>query len=161
MNCPANSSPNNLDTDCICNAGYTKQNGQCISNCPSPAFPDSYGNCVCPNGNNWDGFKCAPPVVCPERSTFNSATSSCKCINSNENLIGGVCKPCGENSVWKQGECVCLTGFFNIGGVCRPCDPRTKYNGTDCICNLGYFGNRDLCTPCDKSCSQCSGPNAN
>lgn len=83
------------------------------------------------------------------------------CNNRNENIINGACQSCGENSVWSNNQCVCTTGFFLIGGQCRACDPRTKYDGKDCICNLGYFGNRDLCTPCHKSCSQCTGPEAN
>lgn len=100
-------------------------------------------------------------MSCPAGSRFNTATSSCVCIDANQNLVNGVCKSCGENSIWSNGQCVCNTNFFSIGGVCRACDPRTKYNGTDCLCQLGYFGNRDLCTPCHKSCSQCTGSLAN
>jgi len=87
-------------------------------------------------------------------------TLSCVCNSRNEHIIDGACKACGVNSVWSKDKCVCSTGFFLIGAECRTCDPRTKYDGKDCVCNLGFFGNRDLCTPCHKSCSQCTGPQA-
>lgn len=161
QNCWANSLPNADDTSCDCKPGYTLSGGQCISNCPTDASPNPEGVCVCSGGKVFFNGQCIVPTNCPARSTFNSASSSCVCNNRNENIINGVCQPCGDNSVWNKNQCVCNTGFFLIGAECRTCDPRTKYDGKDCVCNLGYFGNRDLCTPCHKSCSQCTGAEAN
>lgn len=77
--CPANSAPNADDSDCVCSPGYTKQGGQCVSNCPSDASPDATGACVCSGGKFWGNNRCNQPSVCPDRSTFNQQTFNCVC----------------------------------------------------------------------------------
>lgn len=77
--CPSNSLPNNDDTDCICNAGYTKSGASCISTCPSDALPNDQGQCICSGGKIFSAGQCVTPIQCPDRSVFNSTARACVC----------------------------------------------------------------------------------
>ena len=120
---------------------------------------------MCSAGSYFDSNSrsCVKLVSCPAGSQWNAQSLQCQCSTPGQYLLNGVCKSCGDNSIYStsQQQCICNTGFFNIGAVCTVCDSRTRYNGTDCVCQLGYYGTRDKCNKCHASCSVCTGPAAN
>lgn len=66
-------------TDFVCYPGYKKDVLSCVNTCPSGAFPDNLGNCICGNGYYLEGNTCKKPVSCPPKSTWNANTLACVC----------------------------------------------------------------------------------
>lgn len=70
---PDYSSPNEDYTDFICYAGYRRDGYSCANPCPSGAFPDASGACVCTGGLFLINNQCQKPATCPPGSSWNSA----------------------------------------------------------------------------------------
>ena len=139
---------------CLCQAGYTLENGACVS-CAGGSYKITSGShacTLCSTGTYYDGH--AP---------FSS--NQCKsCPANSQNAAAGV----GIQS------CLCQVGYIKQDGACRPCNegfycasetqetqcyigsssPQGSSNVNDCSCLPGYYAN---CTgeSCHQSCLLC------
>jgi len=118
--CPTDSnSPkySHLVDACVCNAGFSRENGNICQQCHSGKYKDSTGNTPC--------VDCATTTY---SSILGANTSS-------------VCQKCADNSQSLQGstkiqDCLCNSGFSGeYGNLCMQCLPgKYKESSGDDLC---------------------------
>ena len=164
VSCPANSVLTGLHaSDCVCDAGHTKINGQCVP-CAAGFFKPQVGNFACD--------------LCPSHSTTLSNTTDCQCeagfqlvdkacvpcpIGTYKSFVGNtICEACPKNSTSlttganSEMDCKCDKGFkgpggFSCGLVCPPGYTNDKNNVHCVACAPGKYKidfSNDACTNC-------------
>ena len=124
--CVLHSTYDEVTKSCVCDRGYVKSLGLCVSNCN--AYEEyRNGSCVCRQGYYLIGYSCG---LCPPTQVYDATYRICHI-------------PCQNNEVWDPiiRACRCLPGYYLINGVCSTCDPKTQfYNQMSqcCDCKEGY-----------------------
>ena len=95
-----------------------------------------------------------PRPNCTQSEFFDGA--KCQCLPKHIRNDQGVCVinvTCHNNSVYFNGQCVCITGYKNVNGKCLIDCPDYSYsNGVgECICIEGYMKVNGKCEV-DLSC---------
>ena len=122
------------------------------ANCPSNAYDNGLGTCVCQSGYYFMNSACVQGTPCGAGST-RQADGSCAC-NAGYTNYGGVCSRCpsgaiystqsqscihvcGQNSIYDTSvaKCVCTSGYGILNGVCN-------------ICPSNYFISSGYCVTC-------------
>lgn len=173
-------------TSCVCLSNFYPSGSSCVPCIPNSVYDSSQRQCVCIPGYSSVNGQCVNSPSCPQGSTWNPSTNSCRCNIQGHYVINNVCSPCPSNSFWNgitcqcnpnfiqsgsscipscptgstwNGQsCTCSFGFNLIGGTCVQCDPNSSYNSNQqtCICNSGFYGTWQQCSRCDSSCSTCT-----
>ena len=143
---------------CVCGAGKTLRNNQCVDACRPGQLEDASGNCyTCPINEVAQNDRC----VCKPGYQRNGLFCELQC-SANEIVINGRCAVCALNTVFdaKAGACVCKEGFFmNTAGVCEQiilppvtCRPDQYYSSTlgclACPAGCASCNNANVCTSC-------------
>lgn len=119
-------------TDCVCNAGYTGNDGGPCEACLAGTYKESHGDSACTD--------C--PINTYSTATAAIAVDTCQnCRSSSKSTAGAA----------SESECLCVEGYELQGSVCVSCqDGHVSSLGTSCSpCpNNEYQKNGSSCSPC-------------
>lgn len=112
-------------SQCFCLDGFRANNGQCIELQCSGGAVAQIDQCVCPNGQSWDGAQCVepPPPVAPDPPPDPGDTSAGGCPDGT--VAGG---PFGDQCMSCAGGAI-PTGLYNRDCACPD---GTAWNGAEC-----------------------------
>lgn len=150
---------------CVCNSSSFWNGFSCVS-CPEGQV-FSGGSCACPDGffmvesacyglkemycfyvtnSQWNGTSC----LC--NPGFTSVGTSCVCYGL---VVDNFCNICYniQYSLYKDGYCVCQTGYYMLQGQCKPF-PSNNSN-TNAPCQPGTVASNSICIPCSDGCLSC------
>ena len=118
--------------------------------CPSNAYDNGLGTCVCQNGYFFQNKVCVLGKPCETGST-RQADGSCKCNEGLKNY-GGYCSKCPKGAIWSEqtnscihvcgqnsafdksvNKCVCNPGFGMLNGVCDACPSNYFISSGYCV----------------------------
>ena len=172
--------------ECICNAGYTGQDGQVCQACAEGSYKQITGpsDCdACAAGTYASTPAATICVNCPPRThspPSSISATSCLCIEGHSGPDGGPCSGCQEGKYKSQmgsSACeMCPGGRFEdkvAQSSCNQSCPEASFSPpgstqqVDCKCNLGYTGlDGGVCTACpagqfkgtvgSSECTQCA-----
>lgn len=147
LQCGANA--HQSGTQCQCNDGYENWvEGTGCSLIPRACGANAHQEeteCKCDNGyTSWTSDVGCYPVSCGANAS--QVGTMCVCNPGYSNFMIGVgCsanKVCAENQYYKNGECVCKSGYQLNNGVCESvqlnCGANATQQGEYCQCDLGY-----------------------
>ena len=167
LQCPVNSFVVNEDkpiaavniTECLCNAGFTGNDGGPCLACVAGKFKEDVGSALCSTcrPNTFSAEQAVTCVECPLNSTSSASSISvhnCSCDPGFYRVLKNgkyECEKCAAGrfkAVSGNNACdFCEDGFitpYTGATTCLQCLANTQsspaqYGGTTCLCNAGFF----------------------
>ena len=149
-------------TSCVCNAGFTGDDGTDCVSCSAGTYKPSTGSSACITcGENTYYSGDAPYVtdqctICPGNSSSTAMSSSLSDCTCNAGFIRSAVDRCllcteGFYCVNQYSMVACSSGSSSAAG---------STNSNDCTCSAGFFGPANTCTRCPVN-SYCPGGESN
>lgn len=164
----ATSPPNSVSyAECICDVGYTGENGGLCTACIPGWYKPESGSMpcsICPAGT-WQNMSASSACEqCPANTGSLSSTDSIADCYCNAGYTGPgayACSACGGGTykaVNGSSSCeLCPDGTYSRAVAATQCDlcppfttsPEGSFGVDACLCALGYTGPSTNCTPCN------------
>jgi hypothetical protein len=165
--CPASSdalSGSNDITDCLCNAGFTGENGGACTGCVAGTYKEESGPeacMLCAPGKYSTVYEAILPgtcTVCPTHTQSDEGSDElidCVCIPGYTGPDGATCAACVPGkykNIAGNSDCLECSAdtYSNLEGAnssakCLPCPEHSQSAAgsstlTQCLCNAGYTG---------------------